>query len=475
MASRPIPLIIDNEEVETQRTFSVKNPKLERIIHTASSASVEDAIRAVESAQRAFEPWSETKLTIRRDILLRAADIFVERKEELIRYQLDATDAGEEFSEFTFDLAVGLLRDIAGRVSSIEGSVPSLADNVSSGIVYKEPYGVILGIAPWNAPYALGTRAVAVAIATGNTTILKGSELSPQCFWAIGDIFRQAGLPAGVLNVIYHCPADAAVVTSALIAHPYVKKINFTGSTAVGSIIASIAGNHVKPVLLELGGKASCIVLDDADLPRAAKGCVSGAFLNGGQVCMSTERIIVQRSVATQFRELVKKTAEELYGCVDNSIQLISEAPVRKNRSLVVDAVSKGASLLYGTVEMKASSVTSMAPIIIDGVTKEMEIYETESFGPTVSLFVVESEEEAIKIANDTQYGLTAAVYTEDLRRGLRVAKKIESGAVHINSMTIHDEPSLPHGGVKASGFGRFSGKVGFDEFLRTKAVTWIN
>ncbi|KUL82297.1 hypothetical protein ZTR_10145 [Talaromyces verruculosus] len=471
MASRPIPLIIDNEEVETQRTFDVKNPKLQTIIHTSSSASVEDAIRAVESAQRAFEPWSETKFSIRRDILLRAADIFVKRKEELIRYQLDATDADEEFSEFTFDLAVGLLRDIAGRLTSIEGSVPSLADNVSSGIVYKEPYGVILGIAPWNAPYALGTRAVAVAIAAGNTTILKGSELSPQCFWAIGDIFRQAGLPSGVLNVIYHCPADAAVVTSALIAHPYVKKINFTGSTAVGSIIASIAGNHVKPVLLELGGKASCIVLDDADLPRAAKGCVIGAFLNGGQVCMSTERIIVQRSVAAEFRELVKKTAEQIYG----AIPLISETPVMKNRSLVMDAVSKGASILYGTLDTKASSVTSMAPIIIEGVTKEMKIYETESFGPTVSLFVVESEEEAITIANDTQYGLTAAVYTEDLRRGLRVAKKLESGAVHINSMTIHDEPSLPHGGVKASGFGRFSGNLGFDEFLRTKAVTWVN
>lgn len=324
---------------------------------------------------------------------------------------------------------------------------------------------------PRNAPYILGFRAVIYALAAGNTAVLKAPELSPRCFWAIGDCFREAGLPPGVLNIIAHAPSSAAAVTKALIEHPLVKKVNFTGSTVVGRIIAELAGKNLKPVLLELGGKASAIVWRDADLGLAAQECVVGSFLHSGQICMSTERIIVHKDVVGPFEEELKKANAATF---KNAGVLVNSAGVQKNKRLLRDAVSKGATLLNGDINTTESSETRMAPIIVKGVTTEMDLYHVESFGPTVSLFVVESEEEALTLANDTEYGLSASVFTADLGTGLRMAREIESGAVHINGMTVHDEPGLPHGGMKNSGYGRF-GASGLEEWVRTKTVTFQN
>lgn len=300
-----------------------------------------------------------------------------------------------------------------------------------------------------NAPYILGVRAVALPLAAGNTVVLKGSESSPKCFWAIGDIFHEAGLPDGCLNVLYHRPADAAAITTALIAHPAVKKVNFTGSTDVGSIIAATAGRYVKPVLLELGGKASTIVLDDANLQKAAMGCVIGSFLHvwfavllflsifaniiclclqSGQICMSTERIIVQRPIVELFRTAFAEATTSLYGRSDPAPVLIRTDLVTKNKGLISNALSQGASALIGDPNAEESSATRMRPVVLENVTPDMDIYATESFGPTVSLYVVDSDDEAIQLANDTEYGLSAAVYTESLGRGLRIAKQLESG-----------------------------------------------
>ncbi|KAK7598563.1 hypothetical protein V3481_000186 [Fusarium oxysporum f. sp. vasinfectum] len=324
-----------------------------------------------------------------------------------------------------------------------------------------------------NAPYVLGARSIAFALATGNTTVLKGSELSPRVFWAIGDIFRQAGLPDGCLNVIYHRTADAAEVTEALIAHPAIKKINFTGSTLVGSIIASVAGKHVKPLLLELGGKASAIVLKDADVKKAATSCAVGAFIHGGQVCMSTERILVHRSISDEFSAALKEATQGLFGSGKPPFVLVNSAAVQKNKGLVADAVAKGATTLLGDAEAVEDQPTKMRPVIVSNVSKEMNIYHTESFGPTVSLLTFDTEDEALAIANDTDYGLSGAVFSEDLKAAMRVARKYESGAVHINSMTVHDEASLVHGGAKKSGYGRFNAAQGLAEFLRYKTITW--
>ncbi|KLJ12619.1 NAD-dependent aldehyde dehydrogenase [Blastomyces silverae] len=475
MASSAIPLLLDNQPVITADTFDVISPNTGAVVYKCSSTSVADAVRAADSANAAFKSWAKVKPSARRDIFLNVIGIYERRKEELIGYAQEETGSSRMFAEFNWGLGHSLLKDVAGRTLSTAGTVPFMRDEGRSGIVYKEPYGVILSIAPWNAMFVLGLRSIVLPLAAGNTVVLKASELSPKCFWALGDIFREAQLPPGCLNVLYHRPASAAEITTALIAHPAIRKINFTGSTQVGRIIASTAGKYIKPVLLELGGKASTIVLDDADLKKAATGCVMGSFLHGGQICMSTERIIVQRSIVDEFRNHLRETMAA--NNTDPPAVLISAAPVIKNRNLVSNAVSKGGNILVGdnTSTEETPNNTRMHPIILEYITPDMDIYHTESFGPTVSLYVVDTEQEAIQLANDTEYGLSAAVYTENLGRGLRVAKQLESGAVHINSMTVHDEPGLPHGGVKCSGFGRFGGPTALDEFLTTKSVTWMD
>ena len=327
-----------------------------------------------------------------------------------------------------------------------------------------------------NATYILGFRAVTYAMAAGNTVVFKGSEISPRCFGVLGTVFREAGLPAGVLNIIQHHPEDAAAVTKALIEHPAIKKINFTGSTAVGRIIAKMAGENLKPVLMELGGKAPAIVLDDADLKLAAQGFALGAFLHSGQICMSTERILVQKSVSAAFAEELKGAIEAIFPSSAEALVLMSPAGVKKNKALLEDAKEKGAEVIFGDINAEEAQAERMRPVVIKGVKKEMDLWYTESFGPTVSFIEIEDEAEGIKIANDTEYGLASAVFTKDLARGLRVAKRIESGAVHINAGlgSVHDEPALPHGGIKASGWGRF-GAPGIEEWVRTKTITYLN
>ncbi|KAL2826825.1 Aldehyde/histidinol dehydrogenase [Aspergillus cavernicola] len=469
-----IPLIINNESVVTDNVFEVHNPATGELLDRCAGASVDDANRAVAAAKAAFPGWSKTSPYERRAILNKVADVFLARKEEFIRIQMEETGAGRSFVEKTFMGSVAFLRDFSAMIPTVEGKAPIISEEGGSALIVKQPYGVVLGIAPWNAPFILGTRAVALPLAAGNTAILKGSELSPKCFWVIGDAFREAGLPDGCLNVIYHKTSDAATVTNALIAHPDVRKVSFTGSTNVGAIIASTAGKYIKPVLLELGGKASAIVLDDADLDKAAMGCALGAFLHSGQICMSTERIVVQRPIAEKFQKSLVEAAEKVFGKHAPAPVLVASAAVKKNRELVANALSKGADVVFGDPKASESNGNSLRPVIVGGVTKEMDIYSTESFGPTVSLLVVDSEEEAVELANDTEYGLSSAVFTSNLFRGLRVAKQIESGAVHINSMTVHDEPTLPHGGWKSSGFGRFGGTAGYDEWLQTKTITWV-
>lgn len=274
------------------------------------------------------------------------------------------------------------------------------------------------------------------------------------------------------MNTLYHRTQDAPKITNALISNPLIKKINFTGSTAVGSIIASLSGKHLKPLVLELGGKASAIVCDDADLELAAVQCCLGAFLHAGQVCMATERIVAHSSVIHDFRTALRAAADKLFG-EGNIPQLFNQGSVEKNRKLVADALSKGARLVHGNNDSGGLSKTQMRPVILDNVQRGMDMYFTESFGPTVAIYSVDSDEAAIELTNDTEYGLTCAVFTRDLRRAFKIAKRIESGAVHINSMTIHDETALPHGGFKCSGFGRFNGLAGLHEWVRTKTITW--
>lgn len=473
-----IPLWLNGEQVTTSGTFDVTSPLDQQKVWSCSSASEQDVEAAVRSAEGALKSWSQTKPHERRDIFLRAAEAFAKRRDELWHYSHHETGAPESMFGFEHHLASNACKDVAGLISSIQGTVPTVEASGMSAMLLKEPYGVVLGIAPWNAPTVLGLRACLQPLAMGNCVILKGPEAAPALYWCLASILNEAGLPAGALNTIYHRPADASKITTALVAHAAIKKINFTGSTNVGSIIAGLAGKHLKPVVMELGGKAPSIVCEDADVEKAAMQCALGAFLHAGQICMSTERILVHKNVVDKFRPALKSTMDNLFSDSGKGLgvpQLVTTAPVEKNKKLLSDAVSKGASVLYGDVNANEDSKTRMRPVVIENVKEDMDIYHTESFGPTVSLYVVESDDEAVRIANDTDYGLSSAVFTEDLRRGLKLAKQIETGAVHINSMSVHDEAVLPHGGAKKSGFGRFNGTIGLEEWVRTKVVTWMD
>ncbi|KAG8674781.1 hypothetical protein FPOAC2_00817 [Fusarium poae] len=470
-----VPFLINGSDHISENTADVVSPANGEVTHRYSSADVKDANAAVDAAAEAFKSWRKTRPSERRDLLLKAAEIMEKRQDELREYAM--TECGSDAAWASFDINTGIshIKEIAGRVGTLEGSIPAVSDPNTTALVLREPYGVVVAIAPWNAPYILGTRSVLFPIAAGNTVVFKASESCPRTLWAIGDVFREAGFPDGVLNVIFHERANAASVTTALIEHPQVKKINFTGSTPVGRLIGKIAGENLKPVILELGGKAPAIVWEDADLDLAALQCTLGAFINSGQVCMSTERILVHKNIKDEFEKKLSATIEQVFSSKADAPILVTSAPVEKNKALIKDAIAKGASLVHGNVDAEEASKTRMRPIVVRDVTSEMDIYQTESFGPTVSLIVIETEEEAIKIANDTEYGLSSAVFTSDLQRGLRIAREIETGAVHINNMSVHDESGLPHGGAKGSGYGRFGASAGLEEWTRTKNITFKN
>lgn len=435
--SGPLPLYIDGQEVTTEAVFDVVNPATGDKVWSSHGATKKEAVDAVDAAQRAFKSWRKTKPAEVRKIFLKAADIMEARADELKSYMMQETGAMDMFSNFNVFTTVEVFRSVAGLVSNIHGAIPQTQTPGTGAFVFKEPFGVIYGMAPWNAPYILGSRAWLYAIAAGNTAVFKGSELSPRCAWVFGSIMQEAGLPAGVLNIIYHRPQDAVAVTNTIIEHPAVKKINFTGSTGVGSLISSKAGKELKPVLMELGGKASAIVCADADLEKAAFQCALGSFFHAGQICMSTERILVHRDVLEKFGEALKAATEKVYASSGEAPVLVAKAGVQKNQALREDAEKKGAKVLYGDVGAKEESDFRLRPMIVSDVTKEMDIFYTESFGPTVSLIAVDSDEHAVEIANDTEYGLSGAVFTENLGRGLRIAREVESGAIHINSMSV--------------------------------------
>ncbi|KAJ9486369.1 hypothetical protein VN97_g6959 [Penicillium thymicola] len=472
-----VPLLINGHEEIIPKTFPVTSPYTNTTIWTASAATPQDAIRAVEAADAAFPSWSQTKPTVRRDILFKAADLLEARLDtnaEYMRQEMGA-DVGAS-AGFVVPLGVRMLREVASRITSICGSVPVVETEGQSAIVYKEAMGVILGIVPWNAPYVFGIRSAACALAAGNTTVLKSSELTPRCYWAIGRAFEDAGLPAGCLNIIHCAPQDAPEVVNAMIEHDAVRKINFTGSTAVGRKIARACGQNLKPCLMELGGKNSSIVCQDADLQTAVQGVLAGAFLNSGQICMATDRILVHTSILPSFTDALQKALAAGAAASALPPTLVNTASKTRVEALIANAVSAGAHFISGSADsVPTDSGVRMAPAVLGGVKEDMALWQEESFASVAACMPFDSEDEAIRLANGSGYGLSASIFTEDLRRGLAMARRIQSGAVHINSMTIHDEPALPHGGVKNSGWGGFNTDEGLNEFLVTKSVTWMD
>ena len=417
------------------------------------------AIHAAEAAAAAFPQWSALGPNTRRALLNRAAEEIEARGEEFARVMREELRASEPWARFNVMLGAGMVREAAALTTQITGEViPSDKPGLLS-LALREPVGVILGIAPWNAPVILGCRAISTPLACGNTVILKASERCPRTHGLIVEAFAAAGFASGVVNLVTNDPADAAEVVGALIDHPAVRRINFTGSTAVGRIVARRAAEQLKPVLLELGGKAPLIVLDDADLDEAVKAAAFGAFMNAGQICMSTERVIVVDAVADEFARLLTEKANSMPAPAVG--EQVDHKAAETARALIDDALAQG-----------ARAIASGAATVLDGITPGMRLYRDESFSPVVGIVRVAGEEEAIRVANDSEYGLSAAVFTRDAARGLRVARRIRSGICHVNGPTVHDEPQMPFGGLGASGYGRFGGTAGIEAFTELRWIT---
>jgi benzaldehyde dehydrogenase (NAD) len=370
-------------------------------------------------------------------------------------------------------LAAGILLEAASMTTQIVGDV--IPSNVpgSLAMAVRRPAGVVLGIAPWNAPIILAVRAIATPLACGNTVVLKGSELCPATHGLIVEALQEAGLPPGVVNFITNAPADAGAVVEAMVAHPAVRRVNFTGSTRVGKIIAQTCAKHLKPVVLELGGKAPIVILDDADIDAAVAAAAFGAFANSGQICMSTERIVVDDAVADEFVAKLASKAQSLPlgDPRDGPVVLgsvVDMSTVERCNVLIDDALVQGATLVCGG---KAES-TLMPATLLDHVTPAMRIYREESFAPVKAIVRVNGEEAAIATANDNEFGLASAVFSCNIARAWQVALRIEAGICHINGPTVHDEAQMPFGGVKHSGYGHFGGKAGIDAFTELRWVT---
>jgi len=435
--------------------------------------SVGQAVTIVDRAQAALPGWSALGPNARRALLNKAADALLERGPAIIETAMAETGATKAWAGFNLMLAAGIIREAAALTTQITGEIIPSDKPGCLAMAVREPAGVVLGIAPWNAPIILGVRSIATPLACGNTVIFKASEICPRTHELIVAAFGDAGFPPDVVNLITNQPEDAGQIVGALIDHPAVTRINFTGSTAVGKIIARRAAENLKPVLLELGGKAPLILLEDADLDEAVKAASFGAFMNQGQICMSTERIIVVDAIAEEFIERFRAKAMTLTAGDPNEGKaplgaVISRKAVTHFLQLLEDAVAHGAVQLTGN----AGDGLLVPAIVVDRVTPAMRLFRDESFGPVVAVIRARDEAHAIELANDTQYGLSAAVFTRDVMRGMKVARQIKSGICHINGPTVHDEAQMPFGGVKASGYGRFGGKAGIEAFTELRWIT---
>ena len=454
--------------------FERLNPLTGDVASRAPAMQAAD-IPAIAAAAAAAQPaWAAIGPNGRRAVLTKAADALLDRKDDFVAAMCAEIGATAGWALFNLTLAASMVREAAALTTQIAGEVIPSDKPGCLAMALKEPVGVILGIAPWNAPIILGVRAIAVPLACGNGVILKASEQCPRTHALIIEAFAEAGFPEGLVQVVTNAPADAAAVVGALIDAPEVRRINFTGSTGVGRIIAQRAAMHLKPCLLELGGKAPLVICADADLDEAVKAAAFGAFMNQGQICMSTERIIVVEAVADEFAARFRaKVATLTVGdprAANTPLGAVVDAKtVAHCMALVEDALAHGATLLVGG---ETTDNVLMPAHVVDHVTPAMKLFRDESFGPVVGIARARDEAHAIELANDTEYGLSAAVFTRDAARGLSLARQIRSGICHINGPTVHDEAQMPFGGVGASGYGRFGGRQGIDAFTETRWIT---
>lgn len=451
------------------------NPYTGDVYATVAAAGPEDVTRAVDAAAAASDSWAATPPSARARIFLKAADILEARTDEGASVMAQEVGGVRPWAEFNLQLAADIMRSAAAAATAPQGEVlaTNLPGKYSLGL--RQPFGVVAAISPWNAPFILGTRAIAIPLAVGNTVVMKPSEDAPlACGLFLADVLLEAGIPDGVLNVVTNAREDANDVVSTLISDNRVRCVNFTGSTKVGRIIGTLAAQNLKPAVLELGGKNSLVVLKDADLEYAASAATFGSFMNAGQICMSVDRVLVDQSVAEEFTaRFAEKVSKLPTGDPADPATFIgpqvNQSAADRQYGLIDDAVAKGATVATGGQRLRNALVPAT---VLTGITEDMRVFDEEIFGAATTVLPVAGAEEAVRLANNTNYGLTAGVITENLSEGIEVAQRLRTGIAHVNDQPVQDEPMAPFGGIKESGYGKFGGQAGINSFTELRWVT---
>jgi acyl-CoA reductase-like NAD-dependent aldehyde dehydrogenase len=469
---RTYKLFIDGEWVTSRRNEIARdvNPATGEVFAAVQQAGEEEIELAIDAAHRASRIWGATLASEREKVLLRAGEVIAKRVDEIRDLLIE--ECGSAFNKALWEIeyVTDLLRSTAGDVRHVMGETMPMTQPGQISMSVRRPLGVIAGIAPFNSPFLLSMKKIAFALAAGNTFILKPSEETPISGVIIADVFCEAGLPKGVLNVIPGAPAD---IGAKLLEDPRIRMITFTGSTRTGRYLAVEAARHLKRFTLEMGGKSPLIVLEDADLDYAVNAASFGVFLHQGQVCMASSKVIVEEPLYAEFCKRFTEKAKAVKIGDPRDPGTVIGPLIRRSQcdfidGQIQDAVEKGARVLTGGKH----EGSFYQPTVVTGVTREMRIYHEESFGPVVSVIAARDAEEALAVANDTAYGLSAAVITNDLQKAFDLSLRLESGMVHINDTTISDEPHVPFGGVKNSGFGREGGRHSWEEMTELKWIT---
>jgi vanillin dehydrogenase len=468
MRSATVPLALSNPLLLERR-----NPATGAAISSELANTAQSCLSAAGRAAASFPAWSARAPSERAQLLCNLADQIEARAAEFIAAITGEIGATYEWAAHNVSFAARCLRETAGLAAEVN-RIETLADprHIDSH-AERVPCGVCLGIVPWNAPLILGVRALAMPLLCGNPVLVKGNEFAPATFRLLGSALDDAGFPAGVAQILLTLPDETEAVVAALIASPVVRRVSFTGSTRIGRQIAEHCARHLKRPLLELGGHATMIVLEDADLDLVAEAALNGAYLNQGQICSSTEHLIVADGVADAVIARIETRRRDLRlgNPADRAVQIgpvISVQAVEHLSGLIADALAKGARLVGGG----RCEALYFEPTLIDGVERDMRLYHEEAFGPILSITRISDAQEAITVANDSEYGLASAVFSADGARALAVARQLHTGICHINRSTVDDTPLAPFGGVKASGYGRFGGLWAIPEFTELRWIT---
>ncbi|RDK38387.1 ALDH-like protein [Aspergillus phoenicis ATCC 13157] len=451
---RVVPLWINGQAAPLvpERIYEIVNAVENKVVHHAQGADVEEAKSACDAAAAVYPSWSKTLYWERRNILLKAADLIESRAVELGRAHQSSG------------------RRLPNSTQNLLGTIPLVYDGEIRVFVHKEAIGPVLLIPPWNSPSILGPRCMAAALAAGCTIVLKASELCPLVYRKLVDVFEAAGVPKGVINQVQVRREDAAAVTDALIAHPAIRKVEFIGSTKLGKVIGQLASKYLKPLLMELGGKSTVLVLKDADLEMAAKNFAFGVFCHNGQICFSTERIIVIREIADKFIRALKEKVATNYA--DDLGSAATKSFALQSQAIVQAAKNDEAEFVIGNNSLIGPNKTTLTPTILQNVKRTSELADEEAFGPSASLYLADDVDTAVDMANDRLYGLTAAVWTNDAMLAMDLSSRLQYGIIHINACTLADVPMMPVQGCKSSGWGSNNASYGINDFLETKTVT---